>query len=340
MNPEDLTNDEAPPLHIELHCNRCRKKARHEVPWVMWSPQADAEEWDGIVLGKVIECRGCGAVDDYTLATMSKAVVAMLALAEAETSPERSEVQRTGRVIMGLAALWDGTVFRRPSQGLAYLRELAARQPDNGEAWRRVGNLCERYGLPDEAEEAWRTAVCRDDREWEAVFSLAKHLRHDRPDEAFSFLCQAVERLPRATIDAESRVLFARALVALIGRVLDYTDEPLALMAMWTGERNGSNPIVHASSVDLRDVDGVSLAAFMARTDVVGMSLSPELPTDTPTQLGRLLDGWRLELPMSVPRLPYVSASMRAGRNDRCPCGSGKKFKKCCLGQASRAPSP
>lgn len=22
---------------------------------------------------------------------------------------------------------------------------------------------------------------------------------------------------------------------------------------------------------------------------------------------------------------------MRAGRNDPCPCGSGKKYKKCCL---------
>lgn len=23
----------------------------------------------------------------------------------------------------------------------------------------------------------------------------------------------------------------------------------------------------------------------------------------------------------------------RVGRNDPCPCGSGKKFKKCCIGQ-------
>ena len=24
---------------------------------------------------------------------------------------------------------------------------------------------------------------------------------------------------------------------------------------------------------------------------------------------------------------------MRIGRNDPCPCGSGKKYKKCCLGK-------
>ncbi len=27
----------------------------------------------------------------------------------------------------------------------------------------------------------------------------------------------------------------------------------------------------------------------------------------------------------------YVRASPKIGRNDPCPCGSGKKHKKCCL---------
>jgi len=27
---------------------------------------------------------------------------------------------------------------------------------------------------------------------------------------------------------------------------------------------------------------------------------------------------------------PVVSGQQRAGRNDPCPCGSGKKYKKCC----------
>jgi hypothetical protein len=31
---------------------------------------------------------------------------------------------------------------------------------------------------------------------------------------------------------------------------------------------------------------------------------------------------------------PYVNPYRNVGRNDPCPCGSGKKFKKCCLGAA------
>ena len=33
----------------------------------------------------------------------------------------------------------------------------------------------------------------------------------------------------------------------------------------------------------------------------------------------------------SEPRLPAHRDGPRVGRNDRCPCGSGKKYKRCCL---------
>ena len=38
------------------------------------------------------------------------------------------------------------------------------------------------------------------------------------------------------------------------------------------------------------------------------------------------------------PRRPATRASapLRIGRNDPCPCGSGKKYKKCCMGKSSR----
>lgn len=31
---------------------------------------------------------------------------------------------------------------------------------------------------------------------------------------------------------------------------------------------------------------------------------------------------------------PFKSAAPKAGRNDPCPCGSGKKYKHCCLTKA------
>lgn len=32
------------------------------------------------------------------------------------------------------------------------------------------------------------------------------------------------------------------------------------------------------------------------------------------------------------PTMPYIRDEPKVGRNDPCPCGSGKKYKKCCLG--------
>jgi SWIM/SEC-C metal-binding protein len=39
-----------------------------------------------------------------------------------------------------------------------------------------------------------------------------------------------------------------------------------------------------------------------------------------------------------VARQPAIAAP-RIGRNEPCPCGSGKKFKKCCDGRQPQTPS-
>jgi uncharacterized protein YecA (UPF0149 family) len=31
------------------------------------------------------------------------------------------------------------------------------------------------------------------------------------------------------------------------------------------------------------------------------------------------------------PSAPIVRKQARVGRNDECPCGSGKKYKRCCF---------
>jgi preprotein translocase subunit SecA len=33
----------------------------------------------------------------------------------------------------------------------------------------------------------------------------------------------------------------------------------------------------------------------------------------------------------AMPSEPRMLAGTKVGRNDQCPCGSGKKYKKCCL---------
>jgi SEC-C motif-containing protein len=41
-------------------------------------------------------------------------------------------------------------------------------------------------------------------------------------------------------------------------------------------------------------------------------------------------DGWKFDDGELVPEKPVVREEPKIGRNDPCPCGSGKKYKKCC----------
>ena len=41
-------------------------------------------------------------------------------------------------------------------------------------------------------------------------------------------------------------------------------------------------------------------------------------------------DGWKFEDGELVGEKPTIRETPKVGRNDPCPCGSGKKYKKCC----------
>jgi hypothetical protein len=67
---------------------------------------------------------------------------------------------------------------------------------------------------------------------------------------------------------------------------------------------------------------------FQRRHDVAGLLRRREAQLKA---VGATL--WR---PVAKP----VRAARQPGRNDPCPCGSGKKYKKCCLGKDGEPPSP
>ena len=39
----------------------------------------------------------------------------------------------------------------------------------------------------------------------------------------------------------------------------------------------------------------------------------------------------------TVKKVPVRNAAKKVGPNDPCPCGSGKKYKKCCMQKEKRA---
>jgi preprotein translocase subunit SecA len=56
------------------------------------------------------------------------------------------------------------------------------------------------------------------------------------------------------------------------------------------------------------------------------LGLDNDLDLDDANDLPRNATDWK---PTETP----VRAGPKVGRNDPCPCGSGKKYKKCCIDQ-------
>ncbi len=319
------------PLALELTCNRCGLGYSGKFDWACVTPKhgPEDEDWDGVLLSRIVECAGCGAVDDYTLAAGS------LLLLTGGVLRSRGGTTGKSRIIFGVSQLWDGSVARRPSQALARLRQLAVEHPNRAEAFRRLGNGCERWGLMEEAVASWKKALDLDPAEIEATYSLARYWwgEGERPAEGFAYLRQGLQTLPKVVaLKPESRQWGAQ-LVWLLREVVERCTEPIALMAVWSEGAVNDQPVVTMSSVDLGKVDFERLAEFVARPDLLALDLTPELPEEEPTILQRLLAGNARatlnEMPVASRSQP-THAQKAVGRNAPCPCGSGQKYKRCC----------
>ena len=107
----------------------------------------------------------------------------------------------------------------------------------------------------------------------------------------------------------------------------------MALLAKLIDELNDAN----VTSV-ARDLLPAGLAAHEAFQVVTG-DLDRAI-AESPRELAKLIS-----LPESRPRTPArltIRAAAKPGRNDMCPCGSGRKYKRCCQDkdESSSSPSP
>lgn len=61
-----------------------------------------------------------------------------------------------------------------------------------------------------------------------------------------------------------------------------------------------------------------------------------ELAAVLPDAVRGLFSWWQQQVPARTSQTPVIRKDPKVGRNDPCPCGSGKKYKKCC-GSAAAA---
>lgn len=297
---------------LVLRCKRCGRLHLYAVDRVLVDAEAKSEGWDGIVPLQIITCKHCGAVDEYEVSRTAAARLTLEALASSGTED--------APVVLGQARLWDGTVMRRPSQAIAHLKGQAEAAPADGAAWRRLGNTQERLGLQQDAISSWRKAMEVDDEECEAASSLAAALWHQGDAQgALDALAVAVTRFDRTAGASKHTVAFG--ITNLLPRIASLMKGPVGLDVFWAEKAGTGKVMVTTSRIDVRRF-GMwrEFEVFLSGEAIVRMQLTNELTTGEPhallARLGR--------------RSPAPSNMKKAKPNDKCPCGSGRKYKKCC----------
>ncbi len=171
----------------------------------------------------------------------------------------------------------------------------------------------------------WEAAQCyvhlvRDGRlqRGEAVERLRQHLRHalDQHDETAigPLICELVSFSPKEAID-DIREAYQRDLVetGLVG--FGTVEQSIA-----EGEARFRKELEWCSATGIEDTIEELRHWATFEEQPARQRASPPSPPNFPA----------VQEPAKLVTEPVLTGSPRAGRNDPCPCGSGKKFKKCC----------
>lgn len=101
-------------------------------------------------------------------------------------------------------------------------------------------------------------------------------------------------------------------------------------IGQWAGQVDWESLEVHGAAPGNSDDEGT--VSFTAHYAVRG--IPQELREDA--FFSRVNGEWKYVDGHVHKQQPHERETPKIGRNDPCPCGSGKKYKKCCQGTASR----
>jgi hypothetical protein len=305
---------------VELLCKACGKKGKYVVGRIFIDPHRapKPEEHgsafaEGVCFTGYFHCRHCGAGGPWDLTPMSMVLLLAL-LVEAQANPRQARIQ------LGELHLFDGTVIRTATEGEAYLKKLLEAQPEDDFLWGRLGNLYDSAGELERARAAYEKAVEWNPRNVEAHYTLGCYCMNrgekGRAREHF----HAVLRHCRAYSCRQPQFLhdLVRDTLERLCDLHEGTEELGFLPPFDPAPAQGGDGRIPAGA--FRPAD---LSTNKGWETLTRMYLTGTLPASRQMSLPAGLLGNRSLFPPAAPA--------RVGRNDRCPCGSGRKFKNCCL---------
>jgi hypothetical protein len=321
------------PLNVpmELRCGACGRVESYLVGRLAANPavivKGDPEIIDeAVCFTRYFHCKHCGAGGPWELTRASRTLVATL-LAESLRNPENA------RIHLMEMALFDGTPLRWPTQGEAHLKQLIEKDPSNAFLWNRLGNLYKVGEVFEQALAAYREALARNEHDLESMHSMAQLLlERGEDEEAARLFHQFLRHARQAPGDMPLPLLRGQVRYAL---------EALAALHRTSGEKIPflpTEPLPEPKPGQEAEPVVVQLSSYDLSKEedwerMVDSWLPPGRARERPGTVPRRGHPPRLHRehpPTPRPRLT-PGGEGRVGRNDPCPCGSGKKYKNCCM---------
>jgi SEC-C motif-containing protein len=308
---------------LELKCRACGKVGDYPVGRVWINPSKMCKDFDKILVEEAVffsgyfHCSECGRGGPWELTQCSEIRLGVLFMIEVD-KPGESGIQ------FGEMRLFDGTPSHSAAEGEAHLRRLIEADPQNYFLWSRLGNLFMAAEVPDRAFAAFQKAIQLNPLDVESHHSLAEiHKAKGERD-------QAAEHYHQILLHAREAPPKTKEKPALLRKMVRHTLESLLELR---DETNGRIELYPNLPPEKRDDKDMKEAVVVFKSYDLGKEEDWDKWTES--FLGELPasesdEEHRARKPVPAYRYPEQDRELRVGRNDPCPCGSGKKFKKCC----------
>ncbi|MCX5999137.1 MAG: SEC-C metal-binding domain-containing protein [Chloroflexi bacterium] len=310
----------SPLISLPLRCTSCGRTFRYRIGTVHVSQDNE------LVLGDIIQCKGCGALESYQRTSESHlAMAAELArVASLRRSGEKKAPPDTPLKLgtkIEMKAL--GRNVKSLSEAYHLLKAEIEKHPRDADLQKRMGNLLKNGGKPDLALPYFMESLQLDAQNAEScAFIVEILIDQKRYQEAAPYLERLVPLCRKGRMDESLRRDMFSALLDQVYVVEKETGHHVDIFGQAAPRPLSGMGHVVTLGLQSRDVDDGEDFDYLYYTFRHGKAPStlPGAAGHREPFLSRGED--RTE--------PSVRNEPKVGRNDPCPCGSGKKYKKCC----------
>ena len=320
MHPDEIISK--PISSFPLRCTKCGRTYEYELENIY------VREHGSTVIGDVIQCKGCGSIETYEMTNPSQMRITaeMLRVVAFQQGQDKGEVSgQLDSPIKPLKRLDMTTLGRKvKSTGEAYhlLKAEIEKHPQNADIQKRMGNLLKNGGKPDLAFPYYLEAIRINPDDVESHYSIVDMLiDQKRYGEAIPYLKRLVALCRECKMAERRRRNMFSALLDQAQIIRQETGHNIELFPLAKTENLAITN--NSITIDLRSFEPADPEDFEWLYNAFRHGQVPEkrLKSEVPIEATPLR-----EKPLQLP----IAKVEKVGRNDPCPCGSGKKYKKCC----------